>query len=544
MFKEGKKQQQKTIFDFDLNMSQTRRNVLKNSWAGDFFDSIFLQIDESKFACLYSDTLSRPNAPINLLISLLIIKDLESTSDEGVIEGLYFDQRYHYALGISDIEKERICINTISNFSRRLCKYETETGIDLLGDETKRLSILLAKQNKINTSIARMDSLMISSNAKRLTRLELAFRVIKDLVKMLSEKHPELLDDKLTEFQKKEYEKEILYRTTSNNSKERLNTLVKIAYNISEKIKKIPQLREFKPVQMLLRFVDEQCVVKDNGEVLPKDSKQMHSQMLLTPTDPEATFRKKRNDTYVGYVGNVLEVRDEEKDVSLILDHDLKQNIYSDTAFIKDTLKNEDIINEVDTICVDGAYYSDEVVVDAEEVTTKVNFSAMTGTTPKSNKIEAHKFKLDGETCTCPAGIESFKVKKNDVLNSFSALFFKSDCESCEFKDICYQTDGGDFSIVHLTRKQIKASETRAKFGTEEHIKLSNFRAGVEGVPSVLRRFYRVDKIPVYGLVRKKLWFSTKIIAKNIKSLTKYRVETASFILRMNFVQIPKLVLP
>jgi hypothetical protein len=383
MFKEGKKQQQKTIFDFDLNMSQTRRNVLKNSWAGDFFDSIFLQIDESKFACLYSDTLSRPNAPINLLISLLIIKDLESTSDEGVIEGLYFDQRYHYALGISDIEKERIYINTISNFRRRLCKYETETGIDLLGDETKRLSILLAKQNKINTSIARMDSLMISSNAKRLTRLELAFRVIKDLVKMLSEKHPELLDDKLTEFQKKEYEKEILYRTTSNNSKERLNTLVKIAYNISEKIKKIPQLREFKPVQMLLRFVDEQCVVKDNGEVLPKDSKQMHSQMLLTPTDPEATFRKKRNDTYVGYVGNVLEVRDEEKDVSLILDHDLKQNIYSDTAFIKDTLKNEDIINEVDTICVDGAYYSDEVVVDAEEVTTKVNFSAMTGTTPK-----------------------------------------------------------------------------------------------------------------------------------------------------------------
>ena len=55
------------------------------------------------------------------------------------------------------------------------------------------------------------------------------------------------------------------------------------------------------------------------------------------------------------------------------------------------------------------------------------------------------------------------------------------------------------------------------KLSTEEYRALSKKRNAVEAIPSVLRRKYHVDNIPVKGLVRSKIWFSFKIGAINVK---------------------------
>lgn len=62
---------------------------------------------------------------------------------------------------------------------------------------------------------------------------------------------------------------------------------------------------------------------------------------------------------------------------------------------------------------------------------------------------------------------------------------------------------------------------------SERHQPLSNFKAGVEGIVSALRRGFKMDDIPVLGLVRSKIWVHTKIIACNFKMATKYRAEMA-----------------
>src|SRR5699024_2923155 len=59
------------------------------------------------------------------------------------------------------------------------------------------------------------------------------------------------------------------------------------------------------------------------------------------------------------------------------------------------------------------------------------------------------------------------------------------------------------------------------KMGTERHKELSNYRAGVEGVPSVLKRAYQLDNLPVRGQVRSKIWIYASIIAQNFKRCTK-----------------------
>ncbi|SFM09041.1 transposase, partial [Candidatus Frackibacter sp. WG13] len=61
----------------------------------------------------------------------------------------------------------------------------------------------------------------------------------------------------------------------------------------------------------------------------------------------------------------------------------------------------------------------------------------------------------------------------------------------------------------------------RNRMKTDEFIELTNQRAGVEGLPSVFRRFYNVDSMPVRGKVRSKLFFGFKVLASNVKKLFK-----------------------
>jgi hypothetical protein len=60
-----------------------------------------------------------------------------------------------------------------------------------------------------------------------------------------------------------------------------------------------------------------------------------------------------------------------------------------------------------------------------------------------------------------------------------------------------------------------------AKRGTSKYQELAKKRAGIEGIPSVLRRRYKIDHLPVRGVVRVKVWLGFKIAAINCKKLIK-----------------------
>lgn len=103
-------------------ISGTYHGNVEKSWADDFYRLIFSQINEERFSVLYSDKASRPNKPVNVLVSLLILKQENLLSDEELIGSLYFDYRFQYTLGLeTNSDKDRLCINTLSNFRRCAC---------------------------------------------------------------------------------------------------------------------------------------------------------------------------------------------------------------------------------------------------------------------------------------------------------------------------------------------------------------------------------------------------------------------------------------
>ncbi|MBR2257705.1 MAG: transposase, partial [Blautia sp.] len=73
-----------------------------------------------------------------------------------------------------------------------------------------------------------------------------------------------------------------------------------------------------------------------------------------------------------------------------------------------------------------------------------------------------------------------------------------------------------------LTEKQIRRAVEARFRDTEEFSAESKFRNGVETLPSVLRRRYRVDEMPVRGLKRTKFRFGLSIGGLNFMKLLKF----------------------
>ena len=69
------------------------------------------------------------------------------------------------------------------------------------------------------------------------------------------------------------------------------------------------------------------------------------------------------------------------------------------------------------------------------------------------------------------------------------------------------------------------------QLGQAEFKELTRKRNALEGVPSVLRRKYDVDHMPVRGYVRSKLWFFLKVGVVNAKRMIEWAAKRADSLL-------------
>jgi hypothetical protein len=70
---------------------------------------------------------------------------------------------------------------------------------------------------------------------------------------------------------------------------------------------------------------------------------------------------------------------------------------------------------------------------------------------------------------------------------------------------------------------------------TSEFMELAKIRNGIESLPSILRRKYRVDEMPVRGSLKTKLFFGFKVAALNYKKLLDYLSSLDKCALKLEF---------
>ena len=106
------------------------------------------------------------------------------------------DLHLQYALHTTSFAEQPISDKTLSRFRKRCYDYETAHNVDLYHNCVKDLSVKIAKIMKLNGRIRRMDSMMIESNIRFLSRMELIYTCISKLVSFLKKND----STKLTEY--------------------------------------------------------------------------------------------------------------------------------------------------------------------------------------------------------------------------------------------------------------------------------------------------------------------------------------------------------
>ncbi len=106
------------------------------------------------------------------------------------------------------------------------------------------------------------------------------------------------------------------------------------------------------------------------------------------------------------------------------------------------------------------------------------------------------------------------------------ALFARECCEKCPHREECKAREQRKNYAVHVSVKMAERARYLARLSTDEYRQLTRKRNAVEGIPSVLRRRYHVDDIPVLGYLRSRQFFLFKIGAYNFNKLLKHNRKT------------------
>ncbi|NLB90574.1 MAG: transposase [Clostridiales bacterium] len=532
------KEQQLTLDDRFLKIDERTKKFVLNSWAKGFSEIIFPAINEERFSVLYSENKgSRPNNPVNTVVGSLILKELLNLTDDELLASILCDVRFQYALHTTSFKEQPFSDRTFSRFRERLYQYTLETGNDLLQEEMESMATVFMDYLKIEPGMKRMDSVMVASSCKTMTRLEILYTCTAKMIKTLHQSHKMMVSKNLAHYLEDDDLNRTIYHQKNDNISARLQQVIDDASRlIAEFGNDAFELPEY---QLLQRVLTEQTESDPTGKSIPKDKKSIAPQSLQNPSDPDATFRRKAGKKHKGYVGNIIETFDVQG--ALITGYDYDINSHSDSQFCKETIEKMGFQEKPTTLLADGAYASTDNHKEAAKNNVELITTALLGKIPNLIQGEFIIDSVEHEVRQCPAGNKPYKTSYYDETGMYRASFNKKTCENCPLNNQCGVKFQKKSAVVMVSEKMIQRATYLKKMSTDEYRVLSKKRNAVEGIPSVLRRRYHVDHIPVRGLVRTKIWFGFKIGAINAKRVLK---GAAVLLQKLNFSQTLHYFLP
>lgn len=261
--------QQLSLFDRLCFSSDRKLDMLRKSWAQAFSDHVFTKIDEQIFAPLYSQKRnSRPNAPINVIVGALILKDFTGQTDDEMLEAVEFDYRYQYALHTTSFETQPLSDRTFSRFRERYTAYELTTGVDLIHECFVSLSGEMQKFMNISSGMCRMDSMMVESNIRKMGRLELLYTCLSNLVRVISHDGQASLVEGLEHYAQDDDRNKVIYHNSDIPQSERLQKVIDDACILLPKCQN--EYGDTIDYQLLARAIEEQTKKDDHGKNIPR----------------------------------------------------------------------------------------------------------------------------------------------------------------------------------------------------------------------------------------------------------------------------------
>jgi len=420
MFKTNQHHLQGNLFGFDHYLPDKQQKELSGTEEKAFYDLIFSQIKEEEFACLYSETYSRPNAPVNCLVSALILINKNNWTYEQFFKQMTFNVLTRTALGLKTFGNNPFNRATLFNFQNAIAEYYLQTGVNLLERVFDHLTAKQLKELQIKTNIQRTDSFLAASNIVSYSRVRLLVEVLIRFYRVLDEKDKGKLKNKFSEYIAHQSAGHYVYSLSRDEIPHKLIKLGELYHYLVNNT--LAKNRKHEIFKILTRVYFEQFV-KTKGKIIVKDNKDISSGSLQSPDDPEATYRKKGDQTSKGYTVNLTETAHPDNQLNLITDIAVDKNNKDDSTILNERLKlMKEKTPDLEELHADGAYGSsanDELL---EESEIKLVQTAVRGR--KAGRLVIIEKKGDQYLVSCPhQTVIAGKTKKK-----YKACFDQSIC--------------------------------------------------------------------------------------------------------------------
>jgi hypothetical protein len=357
MFRENTKHLQLDMLGLFNSMSASMQKKAMRSEEYHFYHLIFRQIKEEVFACLYSDQKSRPNAPINAMISSLILLDRSKWTYEELFKNIQFNLLTKIALGLDALDEVPFCPATLFNFQNRLNDHFIHTGENLLEQVFDQLTREQLKTLQIRTTIQRTDSMSAASNIRNYSRLQLLVELVIRLYRILSEEDKQRFAERFGDYINKT-SGQYIYALKASDIPHELEKIGELYHWMYQHLKssygESDLFRTFERV-----FTEHFTVVDQKVEVNRSD--QLSSDCVQSPDDLDATYRKKRGKESRGQQINVTETAHPDNPVNLLIDVGVSPNNVDDSRVLSGRLDHlKEKTPDLEELHTDGAYGSEK----------------------------------------------------------------------------------------------------------------------------------------------------------------------------------------
>lgn len=510
-------------------MPENLKKRYEQSWAKGFYEDVFCRIDESVFSVLYSDKVSRPNLPVNLYVSLEIIKELFGLSDEDLLDRFHFDNLFIFAMGLNRIGERTISERAFYYTRSRVIDYEERTGINLFEKIFLKLKDDYIEKFGISQKTKRIDSTLIGSNIRRLNRLKLFLEVLSYFLKNIDDTSLLKISKEIREYKETNVENYV-YSLNSDDTKTKIQDIAEYLYHIKVLFENDPE-SETEAYQILARLVDEQIESNDksdgNGKKINlKDSKKLKSSSLQSPYDPDATYRKKGSQARQGYSVTIAETCDPDNELQIITDVITEDNNVDDSTILEnnfDALMGE----ETEEIIADGAYANKAVHDKLSESKKKIITTAIRGRKPDNDKVSSTDFDIDIENnrirC-CPNG--KIPISQEIINGKIVAKFSHESCMSCT--NNCFiRKNKRKPHVLEISKEKLLMDMQREKYNDTDYLRKCKLRPAIEGSIFQIKLHLRNGKSKYRGKIKVRCSSIMRSIAINFKRIHNYRLDKA-----------------
>ncbi|MDR2970931.1 MAG: transposase [Bacteroidales bacterium] len=522
MFKCSNKTTDQNLFS-SINQFLTGKslNIYEDTkeWHNQFRQQVTDRIDEEIFRPLFCPDNGAPNAPIRILVSMMVLKESCGLSDSQLFEACRFNLLYRKALGLSNIDDSLPAESTYYLLRKHIVGWEKAGNNNLIELCFKQITKSQIIEFHVNGKKIRMDSKLLGSNIAWYSRYELIHETVRKAYRSLkSGKNSLLLNESeitLLENIIGESGDKVSYRSNKSEIDAKLLELGVVIYKIINQIGACLS----DELQLLVRVFGEQYLVTD-GVVCPRAKEEISADSVQSPHDPDCTYRQKNDNQIKGFSMNVTETCDNAQPLNLVTDVIVDVASVADNKFLKpaiESTKQQTGCQSIKSVNSDGAYHSVENQDYCNENDIDLILSGIQGKDSRYDLFLDNNGELlitDLQTSTV-IPCRKVKSRKPDVPAKWSI-----------------RGDKGNYR--YFTQQQIDTCSLRKQIAARSKEEL-NVRNNVEATIFQLGYHYPNNKSRYRGLSKHRIWANLRCIWVNFMRILKFLSQNGS-----NFVESAK----